>query len=109
MDEKPKREIKLRPKGESCRTFEFTDPVEELKNRFYRQMLDDLLSDNTKPYPTYLMEEEDPDFLELIRPFVMFSPMKPFTSRDIKPPTREGLESKKIKSYGELYILVNPN
>lgn len=109
MDEKPKREIKLLPKGESCRTFEFNDPVEELKQRFYRQMLDDLLNDNTKPYPTYLMEEEDPAFLELIRPFIIFSPMKPFTYREVIPPTREELEKKKIKSYGQLYCLIIPN
>lgn len=111
MDEKPKpkREIKLLPKGESCRNFEFTDPIEELKERFYRKMLEDMLNDNMMPYPTTIIEEEDPEFLELIRPFVMFSPMKPFTSRNIKPPTREELERKKIKSYGQLYCLIIPN
>jgi hypothetical protein len=109
MDEKPKREIKLLPKGEKCRDFTCPDLAQELKDRFYRQMLEDLLNDNTKPYPTTIIEEEDPEFLELIRPFVMFSPMKPFTSRNIKPPTREELEKKKIKSYGQLYCLIIQN
>lgn len=106
---KPKRELKLLPKGEKYSEMKFTDPIEELKLRFFRQKLDDLLSDNTKPFPTMIAEMEDPDFLELIRPFVMFGNMKPFTSRDIQPPTREGLEVKKIKNYGDLYCLIIPN
>jgi hypothetical protein len=104
-----KRELKLLPKGESCRDFIFTDPEEELKQRFYRQMLDDMLNDNLKPFPTMIFEEENPEFLELIRPFVLFANMKPYTSRVIRPPTRECLERKKIKSFGQLYGLVIPN
>lgn len=106
---KPKRELKLLPKGEHCSEFILTDPEEDLRNRFYRQKLEDLLMDNIKPFPTMILEEEDPKFLELIRPFILFGNMKPFTSRSIRPQTREGLEVKKIKSYGDLYCLVIPN
>lgn len=106
---KPKRELKLRPKGEHCSDFTFTDPEEDLWNRFYRQKLEDLLTDNIKPFPTMILEEEDPKFLELIRPFILYGNMKPFTSRDIRPPTNEGLEVKKIKNYGDLYGLIIPN
>lgn len=90
---------------------DYPNEEEELKNRFYRQLLDDLLNDNIKPFPTYLMEMEDPEFLELIRPFVMFGNMKPYNSSVLKTelPTREELEKKKIKSYGNLYVLVIPN
>ena len=107
--QKPKRELKLLPRGEKYSEMKFPDPSEELRNRFYRQKLEDLLIDSVRPFPTYLMEEEDPDFLELIRPFVLFGNMKPFTALDIRPPTREGLEVKKIKSYGDLYGLIIPN
>ena len=106
---KPKRELKLLPKGEHCSDFTFTNTEEDLRNRFYRQKLEDLLTDNVRPYPTMIFEEEDPDFLELIRPFVLFGNMKPYTCRNIKPPTREELERKKIMNYGELYCLVIPN
>ena len=106
---KHKRELKLLPKGEHCSDFTFPDPIEELRNRFYQQKLEDLLNDNVRPFPTMILEEEDPEFLELIRPFVLFGHMKPFTSRDIHSPTREGLEVKKIKNYGDLYCLVIPN
>jgi len=106
---KPKREIQLLPKGERYSDMKFTDPIEELKMRFYRQKLEDLLTDNIKAFPTMIFEEEDPEFLELIRPFIIFGNMKPFTALDIRPPTREGLEVKKIKSYGDLYGLIIPN
>lgn len=111
MNGKPehKRELKLLPKGEKCRDFTCPDLAQELKDRFYRQLLEDLLNDNTKPFPTTIIEEEDPEFLELIRPFVMFGNMKPFTYREVIPPTREELEKKKIKSFGQLYCLVIPN
>lgn len=105
----PKRELKLLLRGEKYSEMKFPDPSEELRNRFYRQKLEDLLNDRVRPFPTYLMEEEDPDFLELIRPFVLFGNMKPFTSLDIRPPTKEGLEVKKIKNYGDLYCLIIPN
>jgi hypothetical protein len=89
MDEnrKPKRELKLLPRGEKYSEMNFTDPVEELKMRFFRQKLDDLSNDNVRLFPTIIFEEEDSGFSELIRPFVLFGNMKPFTSRDIKPPT----------------------
>ena len=106
---KRKRELKLLPKGEHRSDFTFPDPIEELRNRFYQQKLEDLLNDNVRPFPTMIFEEEDPKFLELIRPFVLFGNMKPFTSRVIRPPTKECLEVKKIKSYGDLYGLIIPN
>jgi len=111
MDEnhKPKRELKLLPRGEKYSEMKFTDPIEELKLRFFRQKLDDLLNDNVRPFPTMIAEMEDPDFLELIRPFVMFGNMKPFTYREVTPSTREELELKKIKNYGDLYCLIIPN
>jgi len=106
---KHKRELKLLPKGEHCTDFTFPDPIEELRQRFYRQKLEDFLSDNIKPLPTMIFEEEDPKFLELIRPFILLGNMKSFTSQAIHPPTKECLEVKKIKSYGDLYCLVIPN
>jgi hypothetical protein len=111
MDNKPKqkREIRLLPVGEKCRDFTFDDPLEELKLRFVRQKLEDMLNDNMRPLPTMICEMEDPEFLELIRPFVMFANMQPFTYREVTPATREELERKKIKSYGQLYCLIFPN
>lgn len=83
---------------------------EELKNRFFNKKLDDLLNLNIKPFPTLIMEEEDPRFLELIRPFILLSPfMIPFKSRCCQKPTIECIENKKIKDYGCLYVLVIPN
>lgn len=106
---KEKRELKLLPEGEMYAEYTFIDPEDDLRNRFCRQKLEDLLNDNVKPFPTYLMEEEDPDFLELIRPFILFGNMKPFSGRNIKPQTRECLETKKIKNFGEMYGLIIPN
>lgn len=108
-DSMPKKELKLLPKGERYSDINFTDSEEDLRHRFYRQKLEDLLNDSVKPFPTMILEEEDPEFMELIRPFILFGNMKPFTSLLIKPPTREGLEVKKIKSYGDLYGLIIPN
>jgi hypothetical protein len=106
---KHKRELKLLPKGEHYSDFTFTDSEEELRNRFYRQKLEDLLNDNVRPFPTMILEEEDPEFLELIRPFILFGNMKPFSYSEVTPSTREELETKKIKNYGDLYCLVIPN
>ena len=83
---------------------------EELKNRFFQQKLHELLTDGTKPFPTIICEMDDPKILELIRKFCLFSPhMKPLTKRSIDSITDEGLDSKKVVDYGELYILVNLN
>lgn len=82
---------------------------EELKNRFFQLKLHDLLSDSTRPYPTMIIERERPEIVELIRKFCLFSVhMKPYSCSDIKF-TRETLEIKPIKDYGDLYILVNLN
>jgi hypothetical protein len=106
---KPKRELKLSPIGENGEDIIFTNSAEELKQRFLCKKIEDFLNDNIKPFPTLIMEEEDPKFLELLRPFILYGNIKPFTSRDFKPPTRECLERLKIKDYGELYGLIIPN
>ena len=83
---------------------------EELKNRFFQQKLRELLTDSTKPFPTMICEMEDPKIIELIRKFCLFSPhMKPMSKKDIEPIVKECLDKKKVKDYGELYILVNVN
>lgn len=82
---------------------------EEVRNRFYQQKLQDLLSDNTRPYPTMIIERERHEIIELIRKFCLFSVnMKPYSCSDIKF-TLETLEIKPIIDYGDLYILVNLN
>ena len=83
---------------------------EELKHRFFQQKLHELLTDNTKPFPTMICEQEDPEIIELIRKFCLFSPhMKPMTKKSLDPIVNESLDKRKIVDYGELYILVNPN
>ena len=88
---------------------DYPNEEQELRQRFYQQKLDDFINDNIKAMPTMILEEEDPKFIKLIQPFVLFGNMKPFTSRCISPPTEERLETKKIKDYGELYALIIPN
>jgi hypothetical protein len=82
---------------------------DELRMRFYRKKLEDFLNDNIKPFPTMIMEMVDPKFLELFRPYILCGNLKPYRGADINQLTREGLELMKIKDYGNLYILVNPN
>lgn len=83
---------------------------EDLKKRFYRQKIDDMLNDNLKPFPTMICEMERPENLESIRKSILSSPdTKPFMYRDVRPQGKEGLEKKKIKNYGDLYMLVYVN
>jgi hypothetical protein len=57
-----------------------------------------------------ICEMERPENLEAVRKSILFSPdTKPFTWRDVRPQRQEGLETKKIKDYGNLYMLVNAN
>jgi len=80
---------------------------EELKNRFFQLKLSELLNDSTKPFPTMIFEMERPEMIELIRRVVLFSrKMLPYTSKNIKPMIKEGLDKKDVKDYGELYVEV---
>ena len=83
---------------------------EELKNRFYRKKLDELLNDCTKPFPTTIIEAERTEILELVRKYCLFSTaMTPFRFQNPMFVTSETLETSKIIDYGELYYLVNLN
>lgn len=84
---------------------------EDLKIRFHNKRLDDFINDNIKPMPTMICEMERPEIIELIRKFILFSPHnKPLTKKDIKPQIEEKIDNiKRVKDYGDLYILVNPN
>ena len=103
-----RREIAL--KNVNSGILSLNEIEEDLKKRFYQKLLNDLLSDNTKPFPTIICEMERPENLESNRKAILFSPdTKPFTYRDIRPQGKEGLEKKKMKTFGELYMLVNIN
>lgn len=83
---------------------------ENLARRFYIKKLDDMLNDHILPLPTIICEMERIEMIELVRKYVLYSnKMTPFTSDKIEPQVGERLEKKKVKNYGELYILVNIN
>ena len=81
---------------------------EELKKRFIQQMLQDLLTDNTEPYPTILCERDDPMIIELVRKVCLFSDrMVPFKAKHQLNIVSERLEiQRKSIDYGMLYIEV---
>jgi hypothetical protein len=83
---------------------------DELKNRFFQQKLQDLLYDNTKPFPTIICERERPVIIELVRRSCLFSmKMIPFKVKYSVSLVSEMLEPRVVKDYGELYIEVNIN
>jgi len=86
---------------------------EELKNRFTKQKIEDLLNGNTHKLPTIICEMDEPRITEMVRKNVMLAIEKdvlvPFTSDDIKPPTQERLEKSNLNNYGNLYIDININ
>jgi hypothetical protein len=89
--------------------FEIPNEEEELRLRFVKKTLENILNNEVKPYPTMIFDEEDPKLLELIRPHVIGN-MLPFTSRYIRPAIEERLIKKNcLKTFGKLYGIINPN
>ena len=84
---------------------------EELKNRFLQQMLHDLLTDNTSPFPTILCEMVDPKITESVRRYCLFAQtMIPFRVNHNLDPLPKRLDSTSGKTdFGMLYIDVNIN
>ena len=84
---------------------------EELKQRFLKKMLDELLTNSTKPFPTMLCEMDDPKIIELVRKFCLFTPnMIPFGVRNNLILVPERLDTTRGKTdYGMLYIEVYTN
>jgi hypothetical protein len=82
----------------------------ELLNRFFQKKLQDLLDGKTRPFPTIICEMERHEGVELVRKFCLFSPMMtPFRVNGNLCYVKEELECKQVKSYGELYVLINMN
>ena len=79
---------------------------EELQNRFFQKKLYELLTDGTRPFPTYIFERERPDILELVRKFCLLSPMMIEYKADDFTFISEQLERKAIIDYGDLHCLV---
>jgi hypothetical protein len=83
---------------------------EELTNRFFKKKLQELLENDTKPFPTTIIEQERPEFLELIQRYCLYSPhLKPFKVTLNQIIVSEKLEVFPVLDYGDIYLLVNPN
>ena len=84
---------------------------DELKQRFFQKMLEDLLAERTKPFPTILCERDDPKIIELVRKYCLFAePMKPFRIKPNLIIVSERLEIQRaVTGHGMLYILVDDN
>lgn len=83
---------------------------DELMNRFFQKKLQELLHDNTKPFPTIICERERSVITELVRRYCLFSAkMIPFRVKHSLSLVSEGLELEQIRDYGDLYIDVNLN
>jgi hypothetical protein len=79
----------------------------ELRNRFFQLKLQELLTDNTRPFPTYIFEMERPEIIELVRKCCLFSPMMiPYKASNSFHFIPEGLECNPVVDYGELYTLI---
>jgi hypothetical protein len=84
--------------------------TDELQKRFFQLKLQELLTDNTRPFPTYIIERERPEILELVRRFCQYSPMMiPYKAGYCFYYVPEGLECQKVVDYGDMYVLVNLN
>ena len=79
---------------------------EELQNRFFQKKLQELLTDSTRPFPTYIFEREWPEILELVRKFCLLSSMMIEYKADDFTFVPEQLERKSITDYGDLYYLL---
>jgi hypothetical protein len=83
---------------------------DELKKRFFQKKLQELLHDNTRPFPTILCERERPEIIELVRKYCLFSTtIVPFRVKHNLLLVSERLELEQIWDYGDLYIDVNIN
>ena len=83
---------------------------EELQNRFFQLKLQELLTDSTRPFPTYIFERERIKIIELVRKFCLFSPMMiPYKAGYSFSYVPEGLECQKVVDYGDMYVMVNLN
>jgi hypothetical protein len=79
---------------------------DELKQRFFKLKLQELLTDSTRPFPTYIFERERPEVLELVRMFCLLSPTIIYCRADNFTQVPEQLERKPVTDYGDLYYLV---
>ena len=84
---------------------------EELKKRFTKQKIEDLLNDNVNPLPTIIAEIENPITLELIRIYCLFEgAMIPFQVKHHLSIVPERLDFQRSAiNWGNLYILINLN
>ena len=79
---------------------------DELLNRFFQKKLQDLLNNSTRPFPTCIFETEQPEVIELVRKFCLFSPMMKENKATDFTFIPEQLERKSITDYGDLYYQV---
>lgn len=80
---------------------------EELQQRFFQLKLLELLTDSTRPFPVMIFEVEQPEIVELIRKFCLFSPMMiPYRVSQETIFVDERLDKEKVVDYGELYGLI---
>ena len=83
---------------------------EELKNRFFQKKLQLLLGNNTRPFPTTIVEMERPEILELVQQYCLYSPhMIPYRVISQLYLVPEQLEINPIIDYGDIYYLINVN
>ena len=85
------------------------DSIDNLKIRFIWQKIEDFKNENIKPMPTMIFEEYAPLFAELNNHQMISGNIKPLTSLYVTTTIEERVEPGKIKDFGELYVLVNPN
>ena len=84
---------------------------EELKKRFTKKKIEDLMNDNINMLPTIIAEIENPISLELIRIYCLFEgAMIPFKVKHNLSFIPERLDFQRGPiNWGELYILLNMN
>ena len=83
---------------------------EELTNRFFQKKIQELLENDTKPFPTTIIEQERPEILKLVQRYCLYSPyMLPYRVKPHLFFVPEKLEVHPVFDYGDLYILVNIN
>jgi len=83
---------------------------DELRNRFFQKKLQELLHDNTKPFPTIICERERLEIIELVRRYCLYSTkMIPFRVKLSFSLVSERLELKQVKDYGDMYndVIIN--
>ena len=83
---------------------------EELKWRFFQFKRQELLTNSSRPFPTFICEVERIEIIELVRRFCLFAPtMVPFIARNCFIYVDEQYEPHSTNIYGELYFLVYIN